>query len=90
MDKYDEILNYFQNTDLESTDTKQWCFKYLNNLFQNEYQSSEVQNLVILILNLFFIDVPDHFHVKGKSRKELDNESSTQFLRILNSEIKEN
>ena len=88
MDKYDEILNIFQNTGFDSINTKQWCFRYLNNLFKNDYQSSEVQNLVILILNLFFVDVPDHYHIKGKSRKELDDESSTQFLRILNSELK--
>jgi len=90
MDDYDKILSFFGNTERTEMSSRIWCDKYLIKLMDELLGDSDdlrAENCIILILNLFLIEEPDHCHNKGKSGKELKQMERAILKKVLNKEF---
>ena len=74
MDCYDEILTMYNQSNYVHVSSDQWANAYIIKLMKDLsklYESLQIQNCLILLLNLFCVDAPDMYHKQGKSISEL-------------------
>ena len=87
---YEEILGFYEKEDRTVRLTKLWCHKELislmDKLTENPYNMA-IRDCLILIINLFFVDAPDHYHLKGKPIKALTTSEKNYLLEILRREV---
>jgi len=91
LDDYDEILHFYNLINRTEQDSKKLCYqKGVNLIFKyiDNSQRTEIENKLIIILNLFFVDSPDHFHSQGKDYITLDQNEKSQVLKILKKELR--
>ncbi len=87
------ILEYYENQSLINTPQgriwlSQTLIRLMNDLDAGHSNFLEVRNCLILLLNLFTnIEVPDHYHTKGKSVEELSEKDRTKLFTLLKSEL---
>ena len=90
MDCYDEILSFYNNKYRSNDSSVLWYNKYLVKLMKELTKSNNklhVKNCLILLLNLFSRNVPDHYHNHGKLVKDLNKKEGKVFLELLKSEF---
>ena len=89
----DRILEFYENQSLINTPQGriwlgQTLIRLMNELDEGRTNFLEVRNCLILLLNLFTnIEVPDHYHTKGKSVKELSEKDRAKLFSLLKSEL---
>ena len=74
MDCYDEILTVYNQSNSLQLSSEQWVYTYiikLMNGLSKLYESLQIQNCLMLLLNLFCVDAPDRYHEQGKDITEL-------------------
>ena len=74
MDCYDEILTVYNHPNCGHFSSEQWANTYIIKLMKDLsklYDSLQIQNCLILLLNLVYMDAPDMYHEQGKSISEL-------------------
>ena len=92
MDCLDKILDFYNNKDTEELrDIRirlgQILIKLMDDL-KNPINLDRVQNCLILLINLFFdIESPDHYHLQGKSSKELTKDELDRLNELLLKEL---
>lgn len=90
MDCIDEFLEFYNNKDRTEFSTNLWCTKYLIELVKRPSSKLQMKNCILMMLNLFIKDVPDHYHLKGKSVRELNNVNKKELIGVLKSEFVNN
>lgn len=77
MDCYDEILTMYNHSNCIHHASEQWVEVYIIKLMKDLsklYESLQIQNCLILLLNLFRVDAPDRYNEQGKSISELNKD----------------
>jgi len=86
MDEYDKILNFYNSKDRTEKSTVLWCNEHLVKLMQTllkDPENSEAENCITFIMNLFFIEDPDHYHTKGKRIDNLNQKERRIFQKLI-------
>ena len=92
MDCLDKILDFYNNRDAEELRNirvrlGKILIKLMDDL-KNPNNLDRVQNCLILLINLFFdIESPDHYHLQGKSSKELTKDELDKLNELLIKEL---
>ena len=87
---FDEILDFYNDENRTHISTELWINKFIANLFSGtlrEQNYLQIRNCLLLLLNLFRVELPDHYHHKGKSFIELESEEKKSFKKILEQEF---
>ncbi len=91
IDCLDDILNFYKENEKEGGFfDKKWIYKKYVTLAKdnlNEYDNEDIKNSLILMQNLFFAKVPDHYTNKGRSLETLNNNEKIECLQILEAEF---
>jgi len=88
MDCLDKILDFYNNRDTEELRNirirlGKILIKLMDDL-KSPGNLERVQNCLILLINLFFdIEYPDHYHLQGKSSKELTKDELDRLNELL-------
>jgi len=89
----DKILEFYQNKSLiHTSEGRIWLgralIKLMKDLEEGRSNFLEVRNCLILLLNLLTnIEVPDHYHRKGKSLEYLSEKEKRKVFSLLKSEV---
>ncbi len=92
MDCLDKILDFYAHKDSEELRNirvrlGKILIKLMDDL-KNPNNLDRVQNCLILLINLFFdIESPDHYHLQGKSSKELTKDELDKLNELLIKEL---
>ncbi|MGV9173980.1 MAG: hypothetical protein ACOC44_19530 [Promethearchaeia archaeon] len=90
MDNFDEILELYQKVKKgehkEQTLQYRQIIKIIHELSSNT-DTEEIKNQLLLLLNLFFVNQPDHLHLQGKGLEELSLNEKTKVKSILQTEF---
>lgn len=90
MDNFDEILETYQqfqkNREENQTLRYRQIIKVIRKLSSNA-DKEEVKNQLLLLLNLFFANLPDHLHGRGKNIADLSYNEKSKLKSILQTEF---
>ena len=90
MDNFDEILETYQqfqkNREENQTLRYRQIIKVIRKLSSNA-DKEEVKNQLLLLLNLFFANLPDHLNKKKKNIADLSYNEKSKLKSILQTEF---
>ena len=90
VDCYDVILTVYNHSNCVQFSSEQWALTYIIKLMNNLsklYESLQIQNCLILLLNLFCVDAPDMYHKQGKPISELTKDELEELYHSIRLEI---
>lgn len=89
-DYYDEILNYYEYLIVRKKVDPIWINRKIIEISKNYLtlvSKKKYINCLLLIQNLFMIDLPDHYHHKGKLIKLLNPHEYQIYTKIIKEEF---